>query len=81
MSEKLTTLKQMIDTDVFLDAYNKLLHDIKPKLTDLKTDENEQLWGNGVFKNPWVTVDQLKDECKMQCNTILSYILILNSLI
>ncbi|NVM34618.1 MAG: hypothetical protein HWN81_03420 [Candidatus Lokiarchaeota archaeon] len=81
IGQKLTLAKQMIDTDVFLDAYNKMLHDIKPKITGLKTDENEQVWGNGVFNNPWVIEEELSNECKIQCNTILSYILILNSLI
>ncbi len=36
-------------------AYDMLLHDLKPKLTGLKTDEHEVPWGKGVFNNPWVT--------------------------
>lgn len=36
-------------------AHDKLLHDVKPKLTGLKIDENGDEWGNGVFKNAWIT--------------------------
>jgi hypothetical protein len=36
-------------------ACSKLLHDIKPKLTGLKTDENGHRWGCGKFKKPWIT--------------------------
>ena len=67
----------MIDTYVFFDAYNKLLHDVKPKLTGLKTNENEEPWGNGVFKNPWVSDAGLNEEFRTDCNEILSDIRIL----
>ena len=43
-----------------------------PKLTGLKTDENEDPWGNGVFNNPWVTYEALQDEFRLDCNVILS---------
>jgi len=80
MEEKLTALKHMIDTLVFLDAYNKMLHDIKPKLTGLKIDENENQWGNGVFKNPWVEDSIFQEELLLDCNELLGFILILMSL-
>lgn len=69
MINKLTTLKDMVSLNNLEDAYDKLLHDIKPKLTGLKTDENEEEWGNGTFKNPWVICDLGFQE---YCNVILS---------
>ena len=71
---KLTILQELILEENFEDAYDKLLHDIKPKLTGLKTDENKESWGNGIFKNPWVTDGDLQDEFCEKCNTILSQI-------
>ena len=79
MDNKLTALKHMIDTLVFLDAYNKLLHDIKPKLTGLKTDENGNPWGNGVFNNPWVEDNNFQEELLVECNELLLFIQILMS--
>ena len=59
--------------------YNKLLHDIKPRLTGLKTDENENPWGNGVFINPWV-IDKIKQEVfRVECNAILKHIQIISN--
>jgi hypothetical protein len=77
MNQKLTALRQMIDTLVFLDAYNKLLHDIKPKLTGLKTDENGYPWGNGVFNNPWVENYNFQESLRLESNELLSFIQIL----
>ncbi len=54
------------------DLYDKILHDIKPKLTGLKTDENEDTWGNGVFNNPWVICPDLQEEFRILCNDILN---------
>ncbi|MFX1325653.1 MAG: hypothetical protein ACFE8N_11900 [Promethearchaeota archaeon] len=48
MSNKLNELQDMISENSFEEAYDKLLHDIKPKLTGLKTDENELPYGNGI---------------------------------
>ncbi len=62
MINKLNGLKDLVSDDNLEDVYNKLLHEIKPKLTGLKTDENEEAWGNGVFKNPWVICLDLQDE-------------------
>jgi len=52
--------------------YDKVLHDIKPKLTGLKTNENEEMWGNGVFHNPWVICPDLQEELRLLCNEILN---------
>jgi len=52
-------------------VYEDLLHDIKPKLTGLKTDENEEPWGNGVFKKPWVICPELQETFQVSCNVIL----------
>ena len=71
---KLTELKDLISSNNLEDAYDKLLHDIKPKLTGLKTDENEEPWGNGEFKNPWVICTDLQEEFRLDCNDILYYI-------
>ena len=54
MTNKLNALKELVLSDVFEAAYSKLLHDIKPLLTGLKTDENNMDWGNGILKNAWV---------------------------
>ncbi|NVM52659.1 MAG: hypothetical protein HWN66_03065 [Candidatus Helarchaeota archaeon] len=72
MNNKLNELKDLISTDAFEEAYDKLLHDIKPKLTGLKTDENEEPWGNGVFNNPWVVCIDLQEEFRVTCNQILT---------
>lgn len=77
MESKLDEVKKMISCHDFECAYNKFLHDIKPKLTGLKTNENEEPWGNGVFKNPWVTDAGLNEEFRLDCNEILSDIIIL----
>ena len=71
---KLTELQQLIIEENFEEAYDKLLHDIKPKLTGLKQNEHGELWGNGVYKKPWVTCDDLKIAFEEECNLILSQI-------
>ncbi len=48
-----------------------MLHDIKPKLTGLKTDENEVPWGN---LGPWIVSEELNDVFKLECNDLLSQI-------
>ena len=72
MINKLTTLKDMVCLNNLEGAYDKLLHDIKPKLTGLKTDENEEEWGNGVCNNPWVICDDYNLDFQIDCNEILS---------
>ncbi|MHA1325060.1 MAG: hypothetical protein ACTSRL_19900, partial [Candidatus Helarchaeota archaeon] len=77
MNHKLNALKDLISSYTFECAYNKLLHDIKPKLTGLKTDENEVVWGNGVFHNPWVTYSDLQEAFREKCNEILFLLAVL----
>ena len=72
MINKLTSLQELISQEFFEEAYNKMLHDIKPKLTALKTDENEEPWGNGTFKQAWVVCESLRDDFLVDCNTILN---------
>ena len=79
-NNKLNELKEIISSNYFNDAYNKLLHDIKPKLTGLKTEENENIWGNGVFNNPWVTCAELQEELRLDCNELMTQILILKNI-
>ncbi|MGB5912593.1 MAG: hypothetical protein WBH31_15480 [Promethearchaeia archaeon] len=79
MCNKLNELKYLILSHNFEEAYDKLLHDIKPKLTGLKTDENEEPWDGGVFKNPWVINNILQEEFRLDCNEILTHIPILNA--
>ena len=70
MINKLNEVKDLISENDFEEAYDKLLHDIKPKLTGLKTDENENPWGNGVFKNPWVVCPELQGIFHVICEII-----------
>ncbi len=55
MLDKLAEVSTLATNGNYLGAYGKLLHDIKPKLTSKKVDENGYIWGNGVFNNPWIT--------------------------
>lgn len=74
VSNKLTALQQLITEENFEEAYDKLLHDIKPKLTGLKQDEHGDPWGNGVFEKAWVTCEELQVSFEEECNLILSQI-------
>ena len=74
MINKLTSLKYLISQGFFEEAYNKMLHDIKPKLTALKTDEDEIPWGNGTFKQAWVVCEDFRDGFQDDCNAILELI-------
>nr|MDO8113319.1 hypothetical protein [Candidatus Sigynarchaeota archaeon] len=71
MLEKINELAVLINAGNYSLAYEKLLTDIKPKLTGLMTDENETPWGNGVFKNPWVKDALLQARFLCGCNIIL----------
>ncbi|MFX1480084.1 MAG: hypothetical protein ACFFCI_18345 [Promethearchaeota archaeon] len=74
INNMLTELQELIDMENFEDAYDKLLHDIKPKLTGLKTDENEQPWGNGIYDKAWVICETLREQYRIACNLILEEI-------
>jgi hypothetical protein len=54
------------------EAYDKLLHSLKPKLTGLKTNEFEEPWASNKFFNSWVTCEALKEEFRITCNLLLS---------
>ncbi len=70
MNSKICALFNLIENEQYEEAYDKFLHDIKPKLTGLKTDEEP--WANGVFNNPWVISPILQEELRNICNTILT---------
>ena len=63
MLNKLNELTSLVNSLNYEEAYDKLLHDIKPFLTGLKVDENGIEFGNGTFKNSWVTGDDFVDFC------------------
>ncbi len=75
---KLSKVQELIYNEIFEDAYNKMLYDIKPKLTGLKTNEEADSWGDGVFKNPWIICEDLKELFLFECDLILSEINPLN---
>jgi hypothetical protein len=77
MRYKLMKLKFLIHKSKFETAYRKLLYDIKPKLTGLKTDENEQAWAKYNFKCPdfgrsaWIVCKDLRELFRIDCNSLL----------
>ena len=71
MLRKLNVVKELVLDGSFSDAYDKMLHDIKPKLTGLKPDENEDSWTTRGFKQPWIISSELNEEFRVQCNIIL----------
>ncbi|HUX99753.1 MAG TPA: hypothetical protein VMV49_09385 [Candidatus Deferrimicrobium sp.] len=77
MVNKIVELKDLTSCNDFGAAYDKLLHDIKPKLTGLKTGETEVPWGNGIFNNPWVTCPNQQEVFREACNQLLTHILLL----
>ena len=77
MIDKLLEIKVDISLGHLEEAYDKLLHDVKPKLTALKTDENEEIWANGIFNKPWIVIEELIDVFILSCNDLLSQIQIL----
>ncbi|MFW9822847.1 MAG: hypothetical protein ACFFE4_07930 [Candidatus Thorarchaeota archaeon] len=77
MISKLIELKTLVSSEEIGEAYDKLLHDIKPKLTGLKTDENEVPWDHGLFENPWVTCEVFQVEYCSACNKILEHLSVL----
>ncbi len=81
MNNKINELKELISSNDFEDAYDKMFHDVKPKLTGLKTGEYKYPWGNGIFNNPWVIFNDLNEEFRLNCNQILTHIAILISVV
>lgn len=62
-----------------IEVYDKVLHDIKPKLTALKEDENGNIFGDGTFKQPWIIDEEYQQIFKIKCNDILENIKVLSS--
>jgi hypothetical protein len=71
MLNKIDELLYIAESSLYMEAYDKLLHDIKPKLTSEKKDENGLIFGNGIFKNPWVICTDLQSEFGSLCDEIL----------
>ncbi len=74
MMHKLDATIDLMLAGNYREAYDKLLHDIKPKLTGLKTDEHEAPWGNGVFPAPWVIDVELQEAFRIWVNDALATI-------
>ncbi|MFX1280610.1 MAG: hypothetical protein ACFFA3_14630 [Promethearchaeota archaeon] len=74
MIHKLDRLMELIFDEKYSWAYLKLLYDIKPKLTGLKTDENEENWGFFSFYWAWIDCEALKEEFRLDCNRLLSHL-------
>lgn len=76
MTNKLIEIKNLVINGELEEAYDKLLHDIKPKLTGLKTDEREEAWNGGkftgIFKNPWVLCEDTQEKLRQDCNDLLT---------
>jgi hypothetical protein len=68
---KIDELIILVQTCQMQDAYDKLLYDIKPKLTGLKEDEDGTTFGNGIFKNVWVLDGSLRLEFELHINSVL----------
>jgi hypothetical protein len=72
LSDEIQDVIIMVKAKNYCGAYEKLLHDIKPKLTGLKIDENKIPWCKGVFKNPWVIDFNAQKLLRDQCDQLLS---------
>lgn len=71
---KIDEVLNLYEEGLISEAYDKFLHDIKPKLTGLKEDENGELYGNGVFKKPWVITLELQAEFDSLIDEILEFL-------
>lgn len=71
MLDKIDETIAMVNDELYTDAYDKLLHDIKPKLTGLKEDEEGVIFGNVKFKNPWFECEEGQQLFEGQCNAVL----------
>lgn len=72
---QLEEVHTLISEGSLTEAYSKMVHDIKPKLTGLKTDAGETPWGNGVLNSPWVLDPGLQETLRLACNAVLNGIL------
>ncbi|MFW9829148.1 MAG: hypothetical protein ACFFEY_16350 [Candidatus Thorarchaeota archaeon] len=57
--------------DFYEEAYDRLLREIKPKLTGLKTDEEEIPWDGGIYENPWIIDELYQEILQYTCNQLL----------
>lgn len=78
LDNKIQEVNDLIELEDYSGAYDKILHDIKPKLCGIKTNENEIPWGNGVFTNPWIIDSDIQESLRIICNDILTAINSLN---
>ncbi|MDD1778335.1 MAG: right-handed parallel beta-helix repeat-containing protein, partial [Candidatus Helarchaeota archaeon] len=72
LSDKIQDILDLVEATNYSELYDSILHDLKPKLTGLKTNENEIPWANGIFNNPWVIDPVAQELLRIQCNQILS---------
>lgn len=72
MINKLTECIALCEAEEYEEIYDKILHDVKPKLTGLKEDDDGTPYGNGVFENAWITNPDLLTEFEDAINEILS---------
>ncbi len=78
MLNKIDALQNKINNNEFSCAYSSLLHDIKPKLTGLKMDENGAIWGGLFYQNPWIINPGAQFQFCIQCDQILHHLKILH---
>lgn len=71
LSNKIQEIIEAVLSEEYEAAYEAILRDLKPKLTGLKTDENEIPWGNGTFKNPWIIDITAQELFRDLCNLLL----------
>ncbi|MFW9822524.1 MAG: hypothetical protein ACFFE4_06295 [Candidatus Thorarchaeota archaeon] len=53
------------------EAYDRLLREIKPKLTGLKTNEEEIPWDGGIYNDPWIIIELYQEILQYTCNQLL----------
>lgn len=70
--EKIDEAIALCQNGEYLECYDKVLQDIKPKLTGLKVDEIGNTFGNGIFKNPWVIDPNLQQKFGKLTDSILT---------
>jgi hypothetical protein len=62
MDNKIAQCINLCQSEEYGKCYDKLLHDIKPKLTGIKADEEGHIFGNGIFNNPWINCSELQQD-------------------
>lgn len=72
MDAKIAECITICQSKEYGECYDKLLHDIKPKLTGVKADEEGNIFGNGIFDNPWVSCSGLQHDFALLSDYILN---------